>query len=228
MGIHEGHRERIKESFLAYGLEPMSDVSALEFLLFYAIPRRDTNELAHALLDQFGSLDGVFHASVEELKAVPGIGDHAATLLTLVPQIMKKAAVAKTREIVQIRSSAEAGAFLLPRFLNEQDEVLLMLCLDARKAVICCCEMGRGVVNGVEASVRRMVEKALKVKASSVIVAHNHPTGFAIPSREDDVFTRNLYSSLSAVGVRFVDHIIVAGDDYVSMGDTGMLALYRF
>lgn len=228
MGVHDGHRERIKESFRAHGLEPMSDVNALEFLLFYAIPRRNTNELAHVLLDQFGSLEGVFHASLEELKAIPGIGEHAATLLMLVPQIMKKAAVSGTREIVQIRSSSDAGAYLLPRFMNEQDEVLLMLCLDARKCIICCCEMARGVVNGVEASVRRIVEKALKVKASSVIIAHNHPSGFAIPSREDDVFTKNLCSSLSAVGVHFIDHIIVAGGDYVSMADTGMLALYRF
>ncbi len=228
MGTHDGHRERIKQSFLTYGLEPMSDVNALEFLLFYAIPRRNTNELAHALLDQFGSLDGVFHASVEELEAVPGIGEHAATLLTLVPQVMKKAAVSKTREIVQIRSSEEAGQYLLPRFMNEQDEVVLMLCLDARKAVICCCEMGRGVVDAADASVRRIAEKALKVKASSVIIAHNHPSGFAIPSREDDIFTRNLYNSLTAVGVQFIDHIIVAGDDYVSMADTGLLSFYRF
>ena len=223
MGIHDGHRERVKESFLAYGLEPMSDVSALEFLLFYAIARRDTNESAHALLNQFGSLDGVFHASVEELKTVPGIGEHAATLLTLVPQIMKKAAVSATREIVQIRSSADAGRYLLPRFMNEQDEVLLMLCLDARKGVISCCEMGRGVVNGVETSVRRIAEKALKLKASSVIISHNHPSGLAIPSREDEIFTGTLFSSLSAVGVPLIDHIIVAGGDYVSLADLGML-----
>ena len=228
MGIHDGHRERLKESFLEYGLAPMSDISALELLLCYAIPRRDTNELAHALLDAFGSLDGVFHASKEELKTVPGIGDHAATLLMLVPQIVKKSMVSKTREITQIRSTAEAGEYLLPRFLHEQDEILLMLCLDARKSVICCCEMARGVVNGVEASARRIVEKALKVKASAVIIAHNHPGGFAIPSREDDVFTKSLYSALEGVGVRFLDHIIVAGDDYVSLADTGILSLYRY
>jgi DNA repair protein RadC len=218
----------MKESFLAHGLEPMSDIGALELLLYYAIPRRNTNELAHALLDTFGSLDGVFHASKEELMTVPGIGDHAATLLTLVPQIVKKSAVSKTREIIQIRSSSEAGAYLLPRFQHEQDELLLMLCLDARRSVICCCEMAHGVVNSVEASTRRIVEKALKVKASAVIIAHNHPSGFAIPSREDDAFTKSLYDSLELVGVRFLDHIIVAGDDYVSLADTGILSLYRY
>lgn len=228
MAVHDGHRERMKESFLAYGLEPMNDVNALELLLFYAIPRRDTNELAHALLEQFGSLEDVFHASLEELTAVPGIGEHAASLLLLVPQIMKKSAVSKTREIVQIRSSADAAAYLMPRFMNEQDEVLLMLCLDARKSIICCSEMGRGVVNGVDANARRIVEKALKVKASSVIIAHNHPSGFALPSREDDAFTRTLYSSFAAVGVDLVDHIIIAGSDYVSLADTGMFLLYRF
>ena len=228
MAIHDGHRERLKESFLEYGLAPMSDISALELLLFFAIPRRDTNELAHALLDAFGSLDGVFHASKEELESIPGIGEHAATLLILVPQIVKKSAVSKTREIVQICSTSDAGAYLTPRFQHEQDEIVLMLCLDARKSVICCCEMGRGVVNSVEASTRRIVEKALKVKASAVIIAHNHPSGFAIPSREDDAFTKAMYNALENVGIRFLDHIIVAGDDYVSLADTGMFSLYRF
>ena len=228
MSVHDGHRERMKESFHSYGLEPMSDVNALEMLLFFAIPRRDTNELAHALLDAFGSLDGVFHASLEELKAVPGIGEHAATLLLLVPQIMKKSEVSKTREIVQIRSAREAAAYLMPRFLHEQDEVLLMLCLDVHNTIICCCEVSRGVVNSVEASARRIVEKALKAKSSSVIMAHNHPAGSAMPSREDDAFTKTLCDSFAAVGVKFLDHIIIAGKNYVSFSDRGLMVLYRY
>ena len=228
MGIHDGHRERTKQSFLEHGLEPMSDITALELLLFYAVPRRDTNALAHALLDRFGGLDRVLEASAAELQEVPGVGEHAAVLLTLVPQIMKKAAVGKTREIVQISSSREAGAYLLPRFQLETDEVLLMLCLDARRSILCCAEMGRGVVNAVETNTRRIVEKALKVKASSVILAHNHPSGFAIPSREDEVFTRSIFRSLATVGVRLEDHIIVADGDYVSLADTGMLAALRY
>lgn len=228
MGMHDGHRERLKETYLENGLDRMNDIQALELLLFYAVARRDTNELAHALLARFGSLDAVFHASVEELREVPGVGSHTAILLTMIPQIMKKSAVSKTGEIHQITSSHDAGRYLVPRFMEEQDEVVLMLCLDNKRSILCCCEMGRGVVNTVNINIRRAVEKALRVKASSVILAHNHPGGLAIPSREDDLVTKNLYNALEIVGIHLEDHIIVADGDYVSMADTGIMQHYRF
>ena len=210
MGVHDGHRDRLRQSYLEHGLMSMNDINALELLLFYAIPRRDTNEIAHRLLDRFGSLDGVFSASAEELQEVEGIGENAAA-----------------REIRQIRSSDDAGAYLLPYFLNERDEVVYLLCLDSKRCVICCAEMGRGVVNSVDTGIRRIVEKALMVRASSVILAHNHPDGIALPSREDEVFTRALYNALETVGIRLEDHIIAAEDDYTSMADTGLLYARR-
>ena len=228
MGMHDGHRERLKETYLENGLDRMNDIQALELLLFYAVARRDTNELAHALLARFGSLDAVFHASVEELREVPGVGSHTAILLTMIPQIMKKSAVSRTGEIHQITSSRDAGRYLIPRFLEEQDEVVLMPCLANKRSILCCCEMGRGVVNTVNINIRRAVEKALRVKASSVILAHNHPGGLAIPSREDDLVTKNLYNALEIVGIHLEDHIIVADGDYVSMADTGIMQHYRF
>ena len=227
MGVHDGHRDRLRQSYLEHGLMSMNDINALELLLFYAIPRRDTNEIAHRLLDRFGSLDGVFSASAEELQEVEGIGENAAALLTLIPEIMKKSRVSKAREIRQIRSSDDAGAYLLPYFLNERDEVVYLLCLDSKRCVICCAEMGRGVVNSVDTGIRRIVEKALMVRASSVILAHNHPDGIALPSREDEVFTRALYNALETVGIRLEDHIITAEDDYTSMADTGLLYARR-
>ena len=227
MGVHEGHRDRLRHSYLEHGLMSMTDINALELLLFYAIPRRDTNEIAHRLLDRFETLDGVCSASMEELQEVEGIGENAAALLTLIPEIMKKSRVSKAREIRQIRSSDDAGAFLLPYFLNEQDEVVYLLCLDTKRCVICCAEMGRGVVNSVDTGIRRIVEKALKARASSVIIAHNHPDGIALPSREDELFIRALYNALETVGIRLEDHIIVAEDDYTSMADTGLLYARR-
>ncbi len=228
MGVHDGHRERLRQSYLEHGLVSMNDINALELLLFYAIPRRDTNEIAHRLLDRFGSLDAVFAAPVEELCEVDGIGESAAALITLIPEIMKKSHLSKSREIRQIRSSEDAGAYLLPYFMNERDEVVYLLCLDSKRAVICCTEMGRGVVNTVDANIRRIVEKALKVRACSVIIAHNHPDGIALPSREDDVFTRALYNALETVGIRLEDHIIVADEDYISVADTGMLHMCKY
>jgi DNA repair protein RadC len=228
MGVHDGHRERLRKSYLEHGLMSMNDINALELLLFYAIPRRDTNEIAHHLLERFGSLDAVFSAPVEELREVDGIGESAAALIALIPDIMKKSRLSKSREIRQIRSSEDAGAYLLPYFMNEKDEVVYLLCLDSKRAVICCTEMGRGVVNSVDTSIRRIVEKALKVRACSVIIAHNHPDCIALPSREDDVFTRALYNALETVGIRLEDHIIVADEDYISVADTGMLHMCKY
>jgi len=227
MGVHDGHRDRLRQSYLEHGLMSMNDINALELLLFYAIPRRDTNEIAHRLLDRFGSLDGVFSTPAEELREVEGIGENAAALLTLIPEIMKKSRISKARKIRQIHSSDDAGAYLLPYFLNERDEVVYLICLDSKRAVICCAEMGRGVVNSVDTGIRRIVEKALKVRASSVIIAHNHPDGLALPSREDEVFTCALFNALETVGIRLEDHIIVAEDDYTSMADTGLLYARR-
>ena len=228
MGVHDGHRERLRARFAEHGLESFNELNALELLLCYAIPRRDTNELAHRLLDAFGSLSGVFQASMQELTSVPGIGENAATLILMVPQIVKKAHVSKAKETKIIRNSTDAGNYLLPYFLDEPDEIVMMLCLDNKRAVICCREMGRGVVNCVDANIRRMVETALKVKTTTVIVAHNHPNGVALPSREDDNFTRTLYRSLGLLGITLEDHIIVANDEFVSLADSGVMHLFKY
>ena len=228
MGVHDGHRERLRARFAEHGLESFNELNALELLLCYAIPRRDTNEIAHRLLDAFGSLSGVFQASMQELTSIPGIGENAATLILMVPQIVKKAHVSKAKEIKIIRNSTDAGNYLLPYFLDEPDEIVMMLCLDNKRAVICCREMGRGVVNCVDANIRRMVETALKVKTTTVIVAHNHPNGVALPSREDDNFTRTLYRSLGLLGTTLEDHIIVANDEFVSLADSGVMHLFKY
>ena len=228
MGVHDGHRERLRARFAEHGLDSFNELNALELLLCYAIPRRDTNDIAHRLLDAFGSLSGVFQASMQELTSVPGIGENAATLILMVPQIVKKAHVSKAKETKIIRNSTDAGNYLLPYFLDEQDEIVMMLCLDNKRAVICCREMGRGVVNCVDANIRRMVETALKVKTTTVIVAHNHPNGVALPSREDDNFTRTLYRSLGLLGITLEDHIIVANDEFVSLADSGIMHLFKY
>ena len=228
MGVHDGHRERLRARFAEHGLESFNELNALELLLCYAIPRRDTNELAHRLLDTFGSLSGVFQASMQELTSIPGIGENAAALILMVPQIVKKAHVSKAKETKIIRNSTDAGNYLLPYFLDEQDEIVMMLCLVNKRAVICCREMGRGVVNCVDANIRRMVETALKVKTTTVIIAHNHPNGVALPSREDDNFTRTLYRSLGLLGITLEDHIIVANDEFVSLADSGVMHLFKY
>ena len=223
MGVHDGHRDRLRGSFLEHGLDTMNEINALELLLFYAIPRRDTNEIAHALLQRFGSLYEVFQAGERELCEVPGVGRNAAALIRLIPQIMRKSYLGRAEKTVQICNSRDAGEYFLPRFLYEEAEIAYMACLDSQKRVICCLEEGRGVVNTVTLIARRVVEDALKHKAVSVVLAHNHPDGIAMPSVEDDYVTKQIQMALDTVGISLDDHIIVAGEDYVSYRDSGML-----
>lgn len=222
MSVHDGHRDRLKSRFAEHGLESFNDINALELLLFYAIPRKDTNVMAHDLVDRFGSLSGVFDASLRELTDVPGIGENTALLIKLVPQMMKKCQLSKVNDIRVFRSSNDLGRFLVPRFVDERDELALLLCLDSRKSLICCRVLNRGVVNAVDITVRRLVELALKNKAASLVLAHNHPEGIALPSREDEAFTRKAGEALRLMGMELVDHIIVAGDRYFSMRDSGL------
>lgn len=227
MSVHDGHRERMKSSFKKNGLDSMNDVNALELLLFYAIPRRDTNVIAHALLDHFGSLSRVFSASIQELCAVEGVGENTAVLISMIPQLVRKSMVSDAEKITVIKNSKDAGKYLVPRFAFEQDEVALLVCLDSQKRVIGCFELGRGVVNKGSVDVRKVVELALRYKASSVILSHNHPDSFALPSLADTAMTEQIYRSLRLVGITLADHIIVSGKDYVSYLDSGMLVGIR-
>lgn len=223
MGVHDGHRARMKARFVRSGLDNFDDHSVLELLLFYAVPRRDVNELAHALLDHFGTLDAVFEASCEDMMRVPGVGENVATLLTLIPQVGRRYQMAKRRQQTILRSSEDAGHYLVPLYLYERTEVVYLLCLDAKGGLISCREVGRGVVNAAEVSVRAIVETALSQKAVSVILSHNHVDAYALPSREDELTTRRIRDALLLVGITLADHIIVCGEDYVSFADSGLL-----
>ena len=228
MDMHNGHRDRMRERFFAHGLETFNEIEALELLLFYAVPRKDTNPLAHALLDRFGSLDSVFSASEQELCELPGISKRAAALLMMVPQIMRLSEIKRAERFIEIKNSRDVINYLIPFFRYERDEMLVLLCMDAQKRITHTEIMYRGVVNKVSFDYRRIVEVALKRKAVSVVVAHNHPDGPASPSREDDSATQELYNALMTVGITFYDHVIIAGDDYASYRRSGALDLFRY
>ena len=223
MGTHDGHRERMKRRFLRHGLAGFDDHNILELLLFYAIPRRDTNRIAHELMDTFGTLDAVFEAPPEALMTVDGIGENAAALIRLVPEAGRRYLIAKN-DIGQILNSSEiAGRFFVPRFVSCRDEVVYMACLDAKLKVIDCRVVGSGGTNHARIDVRAAVQTALWQNATAIILAHNHTSGIALPSREDEMVTLHLKQALETVGIELVDHIVVAGDDFVSMADNGLL-----
>jgi DNA repair protein RadC len=220
---HQGHRMRMKLRFMNFGLESFDDHNVLELLLFFAVPRGDVNPIAHALMKRFGKLSNVFDAHIDELMKIDGIGENAATLIKLIPQISRRYLISRavSSNDIYLRKSREAGQYLLPFFYGERDEVVYMVCLDCKCRVLDCREMFRGSVNAAGVSIRKIVENALNFNATNVILAHNHTSGVAIPSSEDKVTTRMVAEALSAVEIQLVDHIVVADDDFVSMSDSG-------
>lgn len=221
MGIHDGHRRRMKDRYLRTGLEGFDDLAILELLLFYAIPRQDTNRIAHALLDRFGSLATVLEAPEAELQKVPGVGESAAILLTLIPRVARQHMIERSSVGTLLVSSTACGEYLSPRFFGERDEVVWLLCMDAKMMVLDCRLLYRGSVNSAGVSVRKIVETALACNATFVVLAHNHTSGIALPSIEDERTTEQLWRGLDAVGITLMDHIIVAGDDFVSLLQSG-------
>ena len=223
MSVHDGHRERLKKRLLEQGLNAFDDHNVLELLLFFSMPRKDTNPLAHALIEHFGSLEAVLEAPTDELLKLGGIGENTAALIKLIPEISRRYAINKNRFDGILNSTEVAGSYLSARYQFERDEVVYVVCLDAKLRVLCCKELFRGDVNSTEVSVRKIAELALAKNASSVIISHNHTSGIALPSREDEITTRRIKTALESMGIALADHIIVAGDDFVSMADSGLL-----
>ena len=219
MNIQTEHRRRVKNRFRNEGLDHFEELHALELLLFYGLPREDTNPIAHDLLNKFGSLRNVLEAPVEQLMTVHKIGEHAAILLSLVKGIALKYMISGDSE-APLNTMADCGSYLVNRFLGRRDEVVMLLCLDAKRAPLCCRIVSEGSVNAAEISTRKVVEAALAVNATSVILAHNHPSGIAVPSMQDIVTTRRMGAALSAVDIILEDHFVVADQDYVSLRDS--------
>ena len=220
MNIHTDHRRRVKNRFRNEGLDHFEELHALELLLFYAIPQGDVNPLAHRLLSHFGNLRHVLEAPAEQLMGVKGVGEHTAILLSLVKGLSQKYMISDDGERTPLNTPEECGAYLVNRFIGRRDEVVMLLCLDAKRAPLCCRIVSEGSVNAAEISTRKVVEAALAVNATSAILAHNHPSGIAVPSMQDIVTTRRMGAALSAVDIILEDHFVVADQDYVSLRES--------
>ncbi len=225
--LHRGHRQRMKKRFLEHGLENFDDHNVLELLLFYALPQGDVNPTAHALIKKFGKLSAVFDAPTEELMEVTGVGENAATLIKLLPQVSRRYQISRSisEDDIYLTNSKKAGAYIIPYFYGECEEAIYIVCLDAKCKVISCKMLLRGEVNSANVSIRKIVEFALANKATNVILAHNHPSGVALPSREDEITTTRISEALKAVDITLADHIVVADEDFVSMSDNGFFRI---
>lgn len=217
-----GHRNRVRERYLNTGLDAFQDYEALELLLFYAIPRKDTKSTAKNLISRFGSLPAVLDATLEELTEA-GLSPNAAILLKLVPDMNRYYAVKTDGAGQKVHSTSDAGRILCAMFRHEQTESVRLLCLNAGGKVLKLALLNEGDINAVHFSVRKIVETALSAKAVSVILAHNHPGGTLTPSREDLDATNSAKAALSTVGIQLLDHLIISGDSYCSLREEGYL-----
>ena len=222
MGLHDGHRQRMRQQFLSHGPQSMADHELLELALFYAIPppghQRDRPPAAGAVRLP----DRVLTAPEQELEQVEGVGQNAAVLLRLIGAMGDRARQPGREEKI-VASVDQAGAYFLRLLDGQRTEQLYQLCVDGKGKVLSCRVLSQGQADMTVLSLRQAVENALLSGASGVFLAHNHPSGVALPSRADVQATVQVRDALKRLDIRLIDHIIVADGDYVSMASSGLL-----
>lgn len=224
MTMHEGHRSRMRERFRKEGLEGFAPHEALELLLFYARARGDVNPLAHDLLENFGSIKGVLEARPEQLMAVKGVGEETATLLSMIVPLFRKYQECVCAERKVLRNRVAAEGYCAALLAGLRTERFYVISLSSAMSVLGQRAVGEGSLNEVPAYPRLVVETALNYNAFGVVLCHNHPGGVAEPSPDDVAVTQNVEAVLRHLGIRLIDHIIIAGSAAYSMSLNGHLA----
>lgn len=220
---HSGHRSRMKKKLMQNGFDHMEPHEVLEILLYYAIPQRNTNDIAKNLIDRFGSISAVFDASVDMLKSA-GLTEHQALYLTMFPDIARIYLVDKYENQDKIIDYDNITGFIRDRFigLEEQENVLLIL-IDKKGKLVYSGIISQGDFNSASISIREIVTLAINYAATSAFIAHSHPSGLALPSKEDVLVTRDLKKALKLVGIHLLDHFIVADHECVSLAESGLI-----
>ncbi len=213
----EKHRERVRQAYLKNSFESMSDSNVLELLLFYAIPRKDVKEISYALLNRFGSLEGVFDADMKELVKVDGVGENTAILINLFKNIDSRLDKNKNLSVKKIDDSKKAMEFAKNELSNLTKEEILIITLDNSLNVISVNNVSQGISNFASVEPYRIMECIFKDNASNIIIAHNHPKGSVDPSHEDIDFTLEIIQLCRKVKVNVNDHIIVGANETLSM-----------
>lgn len=213
--IHSGHRERIREQYRTQGAEAFLDHQFLELLLTYAIPRKDTNELAHRLLARFGSLEGVVTAEIPQLMQVEGVGEGAAVFLRMQGDLFRRLRLKRlsdARGAIRLASPVDAAQYAVSQLSLHTYETVLAVCLNAKKAVQSCERLQGGSLAEAQIYPRNIAEIALLRRAHGILLIHNHPSGDPLPSRADEETTVSVRAALESIGVQLFDHLVVGGE----------------
>lgn len=214
--IHKDHRKRVRDTYLKSGIDSMPDHNILEMLLFYGIARKDTNPIAHELIEKFHDLNGVLDAPVKELTKIKGISESTALLIRLVHDIGLKYRSEAPNSKVSLASGERLYDFIKMKYIGEPKEIVYLISLDSHGRLKHCIKVADGTPTSVVSDSRQLVELALRFDVANAVLAHNHPNGFAAPSQADLSATEKIAKLFEAVDIKFVDHVIVADDDYFS------------
>lgn len=221
---HTGHRKRLKERYQKEGLFNFDPHEILELLLSYAIPRRDTNKLAHILLERFGSLSNVFKASKYELMLVDGIGLESATLIRLCMDMTRYIEIDNgNKNEENLDTTKKQKEYCRKLFVGVNHELLLMLALNSTGKLLSTITVSQGTLNRSRVDIRKIVANAISTGCTGVVLTHNHPGGNAMPSNNDIVATNLVKRGLNAVDIKLIDHIIVAEKETYEMSKTDFL-----
>ena len=217
-GVHAGHRSRMRERFLATDGKELADHELLEILLYYSIPRCDTNDLAHRLIEEFGSLSDVLEANADLLCHIGGVKENTALYLKVLGEAARRYAsgklITKQDERTAFDTPAKIAAFMIPRYMGINVERVYLLLFDNAMHMIDCYHVCDGSVTGAALSIRRIVEHAFRKRAAAAILTHNHPGGMVVPSGDDIRLTRRLDDALRLMEIPLLEHYVFAGRQY--------------
>jgi DNA repair protein RadC len=223
----EGHRQRLRERFLADGLGGFHDYEIIELLLTLGTPRKDCKDAAKAAMERFKTLQGVLEASASALQEVPGIGPRNLLGLRLIKAVADRYLEKKVIGTDPVQNSAELFDFLYHRIRDVKRERFLVLFLDAKNRVTEIETLFVGTLTGSSVYPREVVAAALERHAAALIFVHNHPSGDPAPSAEDVALTRQLLFACGAVGITVHEHLIVGDNRYFSFADQGIIRRIR-
>lgn len=220
-GVHKDHRSRMRKKFRENGFDGFEPHEILEMLLYYSVPRMNTNPLAHKILDRYKTLANVFDAHPDELMKETGISEVTATLLSMVPKLSKIYETSKWDGKHCLNDTETIGAYAISLFKDRLNEEFAIICLDANRCVNWGGSVIKGTIDRTEAYPRVVVAEAIKHNATKIILAHNHPNGTLAASVADKEATEVLIKVLKGIGIEVLDHIIVSGTRYFSMKEAG-------
>lgn len=219
-----GHRQRLRDRFRINGLEGFHDYEFMELLLTYAIPRRDVKPIAKALIGHFGGIKGIFDASILELTACTGIGERTAVLIKLLKEGSALYLKTRVKNKEFLGSPQDVLNFCHYTLSGEKNEKFMVIYLSAKNEVIDSEILEEGTVNQTAVYPRKVIEGALRHKASALIFVHNHPSGDPSPSQTDRLLTDALVRAASAIEITVHDHIIIGRNKHFSGRENGWLA----